>query len=341
MRIASLAVATMLSLAVSSTSFALQLKPNELPANLPGTTYFAALPEGFDALSASDEVLANYGLPPRPDADANPKAYASWAKAIGASKIRIVPTLVQTNRYHGPAKAGESKVDNVGTGTSYNWSGFLNLSGATNRGSTSFYYIISDFVTPVARQAFGACTGGWDYGSSWVGIDGWNSPDVLQAGIGYDAYCSGSTTSTYYNVWYEWYPAGSVGINLPIAPGDDFFVEVWSTSTTQGYAYVVNESTDQYVDIGFTAPSGTALEGNSAEWIVERPTVNGAYATLTNYVDDVFWDANAYTFAGVNYQPSSASSYAITGLDNSGNAESAPTLLGASAFLMSTEGSAY
>jgi len=32
-----------------------------------------------------------------------------------------------------------------------------------------------------------------------------------------------------------------------------------------------------------TAPGRTALTGNVAEWIVERPTVNGSVANLTDY----------------------------------------------------------
>jgi hypothetical protein len=38
---------------------------------------------------------------------------------------------------------------------------------------------------------------------------------------------------------------------------------------------MLNYNTDQYVTIGFNAPNGTQLVGDSAEWVVERPTVNG------------------------------------------------------------------
>jgi hypothetical protein len=341
------AAVLILALAAPLAGNAQLLKPNERPTNLPGATTIVAPPEGFDAINASDEDLAYHGFPPRPDQNASPKAYASWTKAINASKTRLAPALEQTNVFHGPAKqsknaAAPSKANLTDAVYSYNWSGYVNLAGASGRTAGSFYYVYSDFVVPIARQAFGVANGTWDYGSSWVGIDGWGSGDVLQAGVEYDAYASIFGTSTYYSPWYEWYPYGEVRItNLPIAPGDDYFVEVWSTSATQGYAYLVNESTDQAVEIGFTAPAGTKLTGNSAEWIVERPGVNGSLATLTNYVDDVFWDSYAVTFSGYGYDPSSASSYGIIGLDNSGYAESYPTLLGPAAFLMQTEGSAY
>jgi hypothetical protein len=49
----------------------------------------------------------------------------------------------------------------------------VNTTGATNPGSANpFYYAYAEFTVPVAEQAFGGCTGAWDYSSSWVAIDG-------------------------------------------------------------------------------------------------------------------------------------------------------------------------
>jgi len=128
---------------------------------------------------------------------------------------------------------------------------------------------------------------------------------------------------------------------FPIAPGDELFVEVWHTSQTQGYAYLVNYNNNQSTEIGFTAPAGTYLVGNSAEWVVERPTVGGSYANLTNYISDPFWNAYAYTESSVQYNPSSGSAYGITMLDNSGKGISYPLQVGPLAFVMFDEGSAY
>jgi hypothetical protein len=316
------------------------LAANRIATNLAGATTSIAPPEGFDPLHASDSDLANYGFPPRPDINVDQKAYASWSKAMIASKTRIVPHLEMTDVYHGPKRAGTQLTDS--TGTSSNWSGVVKFSGATSYNtSTSFYSIVADYLVPVAEQAFGVCTGGWDYSSSWVGIDGDGSGDVLQAGSESDAYCSGSKKMTSYSAWYEWYPYAEVRIsNLPVIAGDDMFVEVWHTSATQGHAYLVNLTTNQSVEIGFTAPSGTSLVGNSAEWVVERPSVGGNLATLTNYVDDTFWDCYAYTEASESYTPGSSGSVLLTMDDNSGNPISSPTLLGSKAILFQDEGTA-
>jgi len=313
---------------------------DRVATNLAGATTSIAPPEGFDALSAADEDLAKYGFPPRPDANINVAAYSKWRKAMLASKTRIAPQLELTQVFHGP-KRDASDNYNV-TGRSSNWSGVVDFSGAKSyNNSSSFYYILADYVVPVASPAYGACTGSWDYSSSWVGIDGDDSGDVLQAGTESDALCSGSTTSAYYAAWYEWYPYGEVRItNLPVNPGDDLFVEVWHTSATSGYAYIINYNTDQAVTIGFSSPPGTSLVGNSAEWIVERPTVNGALATLTNYVTDYFSSAYAYTECGKEYKPGSSGSLLLTMDDANGNPISVPTLLGNEAIEFQATGSA-
>ena len=309
---------------------AAQQASNVVPTSIAGVTTSIAPPPGFDPLSASDGELATYGFPPRPDQAAAPQAYASWARAMAASKVRVFPQLAVTNIQNERNRKAPSPGGNVAEGVaySYNWSGPVAFSGASKYGSTSFYYIISDFVVPIAQQAIGACTGAWDYASAWDGIDGDGSGDVLQAGVEFDAYCSGGVTSPYYSAWYEWYPYSEVRISsLPVTAGDDMYVEVWDTTATQGYCYIVNENTDKYVQIGFTPPSGSSLIGNSAEWVVEAPTVGGSIAAMTNYTQDFFANSFAYTFSGALYDPGNAATL-FDMIDTKGCVQSFPTLLG-------------
>jgi hypothetical protein len=307
---------------------------NERATNLPGVTTASAPPAGFAPLSASDRELADFGFPPRPDPVARPKQYASWAKAMLASRTRIIPILAQTSIFHGPARwRATAESDEAAALQSYNWSGYVNTNGAIRFGSTSFYAIATEFVVPTANTAFGVCSGSVNYGSSWVGMDGNNSNDVLQAGIEFDAECFDGVTATFYAPWLEWYPSSEVRItNLPIAPGDDYFVEVWNTSATQGYAYLVNENTKSAVTVSIDPPSGTRLVGNSAEWITERPESNGEATTLTNYIAEPFWDAYGITYSNRAFDP--GSSEPITMYDNNNIEISYPTLLGDSAFLV-------
>jgi hypothetical protein len=308
------------------------LRPNEHPLNLPGATTIDAPPAGFDPISASDEELQYHGFPPRPNQTNDPDGYAAWAKAMRASNKRVVPQLVQTGIFHGSAdqqQNGNAEKTVMAPGPHDNglvtttMAGYYVQSGATSYGSSSFYYIESYFVVPVVQQRSG-CSGGWEFASAWDGLDGFGSPDILQAGIEFDAYCSGLTRATYYSAWYEWYPYGEVRIGgFPIGPGDDIFVEVWHTSPTQGYVYLLNYTTSQSVVLGVTAYPGRALIGNSAEWIVEDPR------ELINFHWIPFWNAAAYTESGVQYCSSSG-----TPIVNSGPPPINPTAIGPCAFVV-------
>ncbi len=295
--------------------------------NIAGIRAVAAPPAGFDAVHASTEALAAYALPPRPDVATQPDAYAKWRRAMSVRTTRLAGDLTATSIYHGPMSLRQHHAD-VKTGnttyTSGNWSGFANLNGLTSYSpSTSYYFLLADFVIPAATNR--PCSGGWTYSSSWVGIDGFGSPDVLQAGTESDAYCSSSGTASYYSAWIEWYPYSESRISLPVTPGDDMFVEVWNTSATNGYAYVENINTGAVQEYNLTPPSGTRLVGNSAEWIVEAPTV-GTQATLADYAYDFFWGAAAYNFNYNYFNPGSASSAQIN-MVQGGHTVSIPTLL--------------
>jgi hypothetical protein len=225
-----------------------------------------------------------------------------------------------------------------------NWSGYsiVDSKNPFKNGET-----FAQFTVPVAQQAVGACTGSTDHGSAWTGIDGNGSRDVLQAGVEFDAYCGGGSKSQFYSAWYEWYPAGEVRIgNFAVAPGDVMRVVVWNSSPTIGHALIVNYTTNSEVALGFAAPHGTTLAGNSVEWILERPFIGGAFATLTNYIANPFTDCFAFNTTGRTryYYPGQSptgTEYALTMTDNSGKPISTAELQGLWDLWFYDEGSAY
>jgi len=297
------------------------------PTNVAGIEAVAAPPAGFNALMATDAELTALALPPRPDAVKSPVEYGKWKRAMLAAKTRSFGDLVQTNRSHGPAALTSTHRDLAQRNTTYNstnWSGFANLNSLTSYNSnSSFYFIFSDFVIPAVTAP---SSSGSYYSSEWVGIDGFNSGDVLQAGIEADA--SGSSTG--YRAWIEWYPYNESVISLPVAQGDDMFVEVWNTSSTVGFAYVENITTGSVQEYRMSPPSGTKLVGNSAEWVVEAPGVGGSQSSLADYHYDVFWGAGAYNFSYNEFLPGSSSSVQID-LVQGGVTYSTPYLLDSSA----------
>jgi hypothetical protein len=334
-----------------------------IPTNVPNIRTFVAPPVTFNPIIASEEQLQQYGFPPMPNRVASPTAYSAWVKAVSAPQTRLEsPQLVQTPIFNGPAKiqsytetkelTGEfnANASNSISSTSFNWSGYVTYDNVTRPFAKS--YIYAYWIVPVAQHAFGqGLPAGWDYSSQWVGIDGWGSPDVLQAGTEADAYLLGSTKSTFYAAWIEWYPFNESRIsNFSVAPGNELFVEVWNTSPTVGNAYLVNFTTQQSVAFTFNAPGGTTLVGNSAEWIMERPGISGGLAPLTNYVACPF-DA-CYAFGSVSggtynklYYPGMNSAgttvYAVSMLDNGGGVISVPGLIGSGDLWFRDTGSAY
>lgn len=295
-----------------------------IQTNIPGVTTFQAPPAGFDAINATDQELAVYGVPPRPDLQAQPEAYAKWAKAMSRPTQRVAGALkdmhiTSTNGQPAPAVPGAAPTSGQQAQSSvyyYNWSGVANtVSGLTSwNGQNSFYYMISEFNVPVAEQAFNpsggyVCDGGWDYEVSWNGIDGFNNGDVLQGGSLSAAYCNNESRSTYYCGWVEWYPSYDILCQFGVNPGDDMFVETWDTSSTNGYVYIQDNTLGISSVVNLKPTEGPYLVGNSAEYIVERPCCdNGYYDTLTNYVQD-FWAYNyAYTFSYDEQYPGSTAS---------------------------------
>ena len=266
------------------------------PAGLatPGFVYDAPR-AGFSLLTASDVELEQYGFPPRPP-QSDSARYSVWKRAARA--MRVTPQLTPTNIYNGPARNVKigPPIKSATQGTTYNsnsdnWGGYA-VTGANGTFTVNHSDVSADWSVPHAKQAPypGTCNSTWYYSFEWVGFDGWDSSDVLQAGTEADATC----TSTLYSFWYEWYPFAETRISSPaVGPGDLVAVLVWyTTSSPYGHAQLWDLTTDQLTDVGFNPPSGTTYVGNSAEWVLERPTVSGALSDLANVNDFFVVEAN-------------------------------------------------
>jgi Peptidase A4 family len=344
------------ALSCVATHLAAQSAAYAIQTNLPGVTAAAEPPAWLDPLTATDADLAAYGFPPRPDAQTQPERLRSWQRAMAHPKHLIVPNLGITNVTHSLTRAVQVlpnnpqvnpeppvPYDNATAFETPNWSAAVAvLSDVSSFGASSFHTISAEYVVPVAPQPTGDCTATWE--SSWVGIDGDSdlSSDLLQAGTESDASCE----SQNYFAWYQWLPQNPTAVpitNFPVSPGDDIWIEVWNTSATEGYAYIFNYATGQAVNLSFQAISGTQLVGNTAEWVVERPQVNGSYSTLSGYASDYFSDCYADTYGDVLFTPSSPSTQLWTMCNSQTPCSSAsmpisyPTLLGASAIQFQQE----
>jgi hypothetical protein len=313
----------------------------------------------------SPAQLQEYGMPPRPDRAANPKAYSNWRNAVSIGN-RVTPVLERTAIFHLPRQSAlensktpskeaerqltESPIQAVAG--SLNWSGFA----VYNPGAFGKEAVAGSVVVPVARDPFGQCPSKplYDVWSSyWVGIDGLTNNALFQNGVEADGYndCSGSYQ--YYAAWIEWIPGPEFRVtNAPVNAGDYIFIENWTTSTTTGCFYWGNVSQQWAATICTSANAlgGNPITGTSVEWISERPYTGehaSGFAYLTNYVTVPWWQSYAYNYTSANptiYYPGSAPAgtlYLVYAVDDSGGLISYPYLTGTDSIFFYDYGSAY
>jgi hypothetical protein len=214
---------------------------------------------------------------------------------------RVVPQLIPTNISLGPARQVKTgaALGNAIASTSENWSGYAITQKPGTFYSVNDTYVWGEWTVPSVSPPPGfSCSSANFDAAEWVGFDGYGSSDVMQAGT--ETNCGNSDYA-----WYEWFPYLQTKISAPTVSAGNFIeVEVWyTTSSPHGNYWLWNETTGVATALGFSAPSGTTLSGNSIEWVVERPTLNGVYTDLVNYGSMTF-EGNHGEVPGVDgYDP--------------------------------------
>jgi len=283
--------------------------------NIAGVRIIADRPTGFNPLTVSSEELGRYGLPQRPNQQADPDGFARWTEGMQALKYRASANLKAMPQYSKNLMLARQKTGAApeisGKPTqlfSYNWSGVAN----TNKLSAwdpnqSFVKVESIWSVPNAQPPFRACgygiTGaqGADgfYEASWNGIDGFSNGDVLQGGSLSAADCEGGRL---YIGWVEWYPSYpileidcAVNVACPVQPGDEFLVVTYGANSSTQYVFEEDVSQGWYGTFELAYLTGPALVGSSVEEIVERPCcdADGYPLALANYFPGEFFTAAA------------------------------------------------
>ena len=188
------------------------------------------------------------------------------------------------------AGCGSSSSDSAGMGSTQ---GVGNASASADTQSTNW----TGYVRTASLGGFHQVSGSWTVpqpdcsaGTStasaiWPGIGGFKATDqtLIQAGTEQD--CNGGSASYY--AWWEGYPAPSQDISTsgkyPVQAGDRI------TVTISGSALLFWNITIDDATAGWTYSTTTPFlaAGESAEWIVEAPTVvgigSGGQTTLSNF----------------------------------------------------------
>ena len=299
-----------------------------VPTNIPGIHTYAEPPKGFNPVTATDEDLATYGFPARPDKQAKPDQYAQWEQAMKAAKIRWNGELKRLPfGGRGPIQADPSRLPEAvhpETGPSVlstsNVSGVILFNHQTTWSSTkSFNLIQATFSVPVTEFPLGSnCSQDYVNEFTFVGIDdsfavGTNGAEVFEpgmvGGVQTAVFCNPSQTT--YQAAFGWAPEALLA-TFNVNPGDAFYTQVIILDANDGSVFLEDLSTltfETYAVSTCEAGVCTNLRGGDAAWTVSRgccegPGPNGEWP-LANTTRIFFTRGLAETGGGKESYPGS------------------------------------
>jgi hypothetical protein len=151
---------------------------------------------------------------------------------------------------------------------SSNWAGYAVAGGP-------YSSVGAQWTVPAVRASYRG-----SFSALWVGIDGFTSSALIQAGTEAD-YFNGAA---HYSAWWEILPAPAVTIRtLSVRPGDRMSVTITRVSSGRWRIVVKDARSGSYATT--RAYSGSA---SSAEWIEEAPIVGGRTTLLAAHSTVVF-----------------------------------------------------
>jgi len=239
-------------------------------------------PKGFRPYSASNARLAEYGFPPRP---ANPVALAVWRTEMRSWKgsAPAPPFLMETHM-------------RADTKYSPNWAGYV----IQDLGGNFFTHAEGWYTEPTIYSS--RCSKTVEV--SWAGIGGWGTGVLAQNGTLYD-----SSGAANHQAWWEVVPDYAI---VPISfyghPGYVFDASTrWlGNNAYRFWFYDYYSHTTDVFDV-----SSFRYDPESAEVVIERPSVNGAYTNLSNFGTWSVAESQANGAGFDTYPPTSGNSLTI------------------------------
>jgi hypothetical protein len=205
-----------------------------------------------------------------------------------------------------PATPNERVPAAGGTFESTNWSGY-----AVRSSSDAISRATSTFIVPKLNPPPSG------YASTWVGIGGVSSHDLIQAGI------SEQSTTPHYFAWWETLPSSAVRVkNKSVSPGDKVTVTVAQSSSKKWKISLT--------DAGHWSFSKTVnynSSRSSAEWILEAPTVGGTQTKLPGLKEAMFGPTSKYETNGASHTVAHGNPDKILMVTKSGSREATPSAL--------------
>ena len=183
-----------------------------------------------------------------------------------------------------PAHKGQKLPLHGGTTSSLNWSGYAVTPGSGVTGVDGTFTVPSAGLDPPG------------FAATWAGIGGYNTSDLIQAGVEEQSFPSNSVLGNQYTAWFEILPASETPIfncsgdsSCTVTPGDHVTVNIsnvsgdtWNVSLTDAGKWSWSQ------DVTYSSSE------SSAEWILEAPTLV-AQTVLANVGTVPFGSTSTYT----------------------------------------------
>lgn len=242
----------------------------------------------------------------------------------GSSKVEPVVKPAPTSKVSGlaPTSPGPTKTKTpsgtqVTTGyTSLNWSGYM-------AASATFTSVSGSWVAPSATGNGSTTTAD----STWIGIGGVTSGDLIQTGTQNTITASGHR---YTSAFYEMLPDASIDItSMPVTAGDSMTASIRETGSSVWTISISDDTTGKT----FTKVVSYSSSLSSAEWIEEDPSYSsGSLVPFDSFHEAIFSGASAVA-NGVSVNLSTSTAQPIILVNNSGSYIAVPsTISGGNSF---------
>lgn len=236
-----------------------------------GLEEYATPPSGFNPLTASDAELASLNIPVRP---AGGTALSAWTDAMSA--WRFTPAMSSLP----VANPGAGSVAALAY-TSDNWAG--TMLDTQQAGSDEYSGVSGNYTEPNVTLVPN-CNENLEAETPWLGIGGiTNTNGFALAQVRTNSYMPATQAVGTGEAWWEYYPYNfQQSLNFAVNPGDHIYVSVGFSSAAAilchdaGYSYGFNafvEDTTTGTSNGVTNCTNNAPNGDTAEWIDERPGI--------------------------------------------------------------------
>ncbi len=307
---------TTLAAAESDGARAIRASGGTVSTNIAGISAYAEPPKGFSPVTATDEELATYGFPPRPDKEAHPNEYAHWERAMKLARIH----------WNGELKALPGGGLNIPSGASplpeaaqpeagpkqiqtNNASGVIVTSGQKTFNKNSIEVVVAEITVPTVEfpLATTACAGEGYFAISSVGIDGfvtdtghgYGFDPQLEGGVFEQVSCSGDL---YYFGVIGW--QGNYNVAFNVNPGDVVYAEAYTSGGSNSGVLLGNLTSGIYSSYSVKT---SGIVGYTANWVVERPCCGGNNepVPLANTTNIAFGGGFAYNANQKFFDPGS------------------------------------